>query len=246
MSAYFVPHLLQGRRFLITGATGGAGRAVAREISRVGGLCVLAGRDPEKLGKTLEETHGGGHTTLTLMDSFGHEFRTTHPYDGIVHCAGEEVVGPLSLARPEQAMKASYNIALSILAAASRRKDGILRDGGSIVLMSSVAAVRGTAGMAVYSASKAAVEGLARAAALELAPRRIRVNCIRAGAFASPMHTRIAQRLTPEQQDEYAGRHPLGIGRAEDVAHLALYLLSDASRWMTGACVPLDGGYTAK
>jgi NAD(P)-dependent dehydrogenase (short-subunit alcohol dehydrogenase family) len=126
------------------------------------------------------------------------------------------------------------------------RKQSLVKDGGSVILMSSVSAVRGTAGMSIYSASKGAIESLAQSAAIELAPRRIRVNAIRAGAFESPMHERIVARLTPEQYDAYCAKHPLGIGRAIDVAQMAVYLMSDAGRWITGSSMCVDGGYSCK
>lgn len=243
MSGVFNEHLLQGRNFLLTGATGGAGSRTALEVSRVGGICHLVARDLDKAGKVLESLHGSGHRVLPhdggVIDLTGQV-----QYDGVFHAAGMEMIAPLRMTHGEaveKVMHASLGLATSILSSTK-----LVKDGGSIVLMSSVAAVRGTAGMALYSASKAAVEGFSRAAAVELATRRIRVNCIRAGAFASPMHNRIAQRLTPEQMDQYVAKHPLGLGRVEDIANMALYLLSDAGRWITGQAIGVDGGMTAK
>jgi NAD(P)-dependent dehydrogenase (short-subunit alcohol dehydrogenase family) len=123
---------------------------------------------------------------------------------------------------------------------------GLVKDGGSIVLMSSVAATHGQAGMSLYCASKGAVESLVRAAAVELAPKRIRVNAIRAGAFASPMHSRITQGMTEKAIDDYAQKHLFGFGRPEDVAYPVVFLLSDMARWVTGSIWNVDGGYSAK
>jgi NAD(P)-dependent dehydrogenase (short-subunit alcohol dehydrogenase family) len=81
-------------------------------------------------------------------------------------------------------------------------------------------------------------------AAIELAQRRIRVNCVAAGAFRSPMHERIVKRM-PSGEDAYAAKHPLGIGPVEAVRDAVLHLLSDASRWTTGTTVVVDGGYLA-
>lgn len=244
MSAFFVPHLVKGRRFLVTGATGGAGSRVAIELSRCGGVCTLAARDVGKAEKVLRELMGTGHSVVSA-DLGG----AIPPFDGIFHAAGQEVIAPLALSSAQRAAEVfgpSVDQAVDILAHVGSRQKSILKDGGSVVFMSSVAAVRGQAGMALYCASKGAMEALARAAAVELAPRRIRVNCIRAGAFDSPMHRRILQRTTPESMDAYASRHLLGFGKAEDIAHAALYLLSDASRWVTGTELTIDGGFLAK
>lgn len=243
MSGVFNDHLLHGRQFLITGATGGAGSRTALEISRVGGICHLVARDLDKAGKVLESLHGSGHKVLP--QEAGAVFCSEHgPYDGTFDAAGAEMIAPMGMHHHDAYSRVMFPIENTIMLHSGAKK--LMKDGGSIVLMSSVAAARGTAGMTLYSASKGAIEGFARAAAVELAPRRIRVNCIRAGAFASPMHNRISQRLTPEQMDQYVAKHPLGLGRTEDIANMALYLLSDAGRWITGTAVAVDGGYGGK
>jgi NAD(P)-dependent dehydrogenase (short-subunit alcohol dehydrogenase family) len=132
------------------------------------------------------------------------------------------------------------------LQATASRKTPLVKDSGSIVFMSSVAATHGQTGMSLYCASKGAIESLTRAAAVELAPRRIRVNAIRAGAFASPMHTRITQGMTEAAIDAYAAKHLFGFGRPEDVAHAVVFLLSDMAKWVTGSIFTIDGGYSAK
>lgn len=246
MSAYFTPHFLQGRRFLITGATGGVGSRTALEISRVGGICTLVARDGDKAERVLRELHGTGHNTVVLPDAIPAE---SLPYDGIFHAAGSEVIKPLALSfevGADEVFKPSVGAAICLLQAAALRNKPLVKDGGSIVFMSSVAATHGQTGMSLYCASKGAIEALTRAAAVELAPRRIRVNAIRAGAFASPMHTRITQGMTEAAIDAYAARHLFGFGKPEDIAHAALFLLGDTGRWITGTCMEVDGGYSCK
>lgn len=247
VSAFFVGHLLKDRKFLIGGSTGGAGARTALEISRVGGICTLLARDGKKGEMLLRQLHGSGHSLL-LGDKHGVADATQRaPYDGWFDAAGAEAIRPLSQSFDgEDVFWPNFESKLGLLAGCALRQNPILKDGGSIVFMSSVAAVRGQAGMSLYCASKSAIEGLVRAAAVELAPRRIRVNAIRAGAFGSEMHARICSRLTADQIDDYAKRHPLGFGRTEDIANTAVFLLSDAARWVTGACWALDGGYTAR
>lgn len=208
-----------GRRYLVTGASGGAGSATAALL--------------EECGAAVTRVRGE---------------LPSGQYDGIFHAAGVEHLAGLALSNEASISKVfdvSVAMAFDLMKDVGARKS-LLKDGGSIVMMSSVAAVCGTAGMSIYSASKAAIEGLCRSAAVELAPRRIRVNCIRAGGFLSPMHFRIIGNAPKEVLQKYENQHPLGFGSAQDVANLAVFMLSDYSRWMTGACVPLDGGYSCR
>jgi short-subunit dehydrogenase len=143
-------------------------------------------------------------------------------------CFGASVLGALGVCR----------------AAAS--KDTFRATGGAVVLMSSVAGLRGQVGMSAYSTTKAAVDGLVRSAALELAPKAIRVNSIAAGGVRTEMHERITGKLDAASNDAYAARHPLGLGDPDDVVGLGLFLISDLGRWMTGATIVMDGGYCTR
>ena len=165
-------------------------------------------------------------------------------YDGIIHCAGAEIIRPLKSARNcrwEDGMMCARS-AMGLLAAAAQ---GIVNPGGSVVLMSSVGAQRGTAGMVAYSAGKGAIEAMTRSAAVELAPMNIRVNAVAAGAFATPMHQRIVNKMAPSSVAAYAQKHPLGFGPVERVRDAVLFLLSDASAWTTGTVMVVDGGFSA-
>lgn len=249
MSAFFSPHFLKDRRYLVTGATGGAGSRTAIELSRVGAKCTLVARDADKAEKVLRELQGSGHT-VHLYNSVGLNFDGLAQFDGIFHASGAEWMRRANMMEDGDWAKVSspsVSVGAGLIAnAVSKKEGGLVKDGGSIVFMSSVAATHGQAGMMLYHASKGAIEALVRAAAVELAPRRIRVNAIRAGGFASPMHSRITQRMTEDAIDAYANRHLLGFGRTEDIANAALFLLGDTSKWVTGSCMVVDGGYSAK
>jgi NAD(P)-dependent dehydrogenase (short-subunit alcohol dehydrogenase family) len=232
------------KRYLVTGARGGLGWVVQHALRmRCGDTEVITmARGEHALPPPVIHWNFAAAPTATTA-----VIRELGPLDGIVHCAGVEVIAPLRLTSDVQyraAMMAADSTFAILRAAASK---GVMVDGGSIVLMSSVAAHRGTAGMAAYSAGKAAIEGMVRAAAVELAPRKIRVNAIAAGAFRSPMHLRILDRMpAADSIDAYAAAHPLGFGTVEDVRDAALYLLSDAARWTTGTTMVVDGGYLAR
>lgn len=244
----FSPSLLRDRRYLVTGATGGAGKATAKLIADCGGIVTCMGRDPERTEKVKRELSGGGHDVSIIDFSHGGGKFPIHRFDGIFHAAGEEMIMAAGMTRDETiktVFDPSVRAAFEFTALIGKR-DSLLKDGGSFVIMSSVAAVCGASGMTVYAASKGAIEALVRSAAVEWAPRRIRVNCIRAGGFQSPMHSRIAARGTDDTMAEYAARHPLGFGKSEDIAHMAAYLLSDAGKWITGSMVTIDGGYSCR
>ena len=232
------------KRYLVTGATSGLGLSILHALRERGDAVFAIGRDIARLTGRLGSTCIA-EVDLSDLAATTQAVRDAGTFDGLIHCAGAELVAPLRLTTDEQyrtAMMAADSAFAILRAAASK---GVMADGGSIVLMSSVAAHRGTAGMAAYSASKAAIEGMARSAAVDLAARRIRVNCVAAGAFLSPMHDRITKRMPEAGQDAYAAAHPLGIGEVAAVRDAVLHLLSDAARWTTGTVVVVDGGYLA-
>jgi NAD(P)-dependent dehydrogenase (short-subunit alcohol dehydrogenase family) len=119
-----------------------------------------------------------------------------------------------------------------------------LNPGASIVWLSSVASARGAAGYAAYAASKAGLEASARCLALELAPKGMRVNCIAPGMIETEMAASAAERISGEALAAHLKAYPLGAGQPADVAAAASFLLSEASRWVTGVTLPVDGGFS--
>ena len=250
----FAANVLTDRHLLVTGASSGLGRAAAGAFAAAGARLTLMGRDVDRLESTRKSLVGDGHDTTVAAFV---DLETTAgvvkaiaadrgPIDGIFHCAGVELVRPMRMFKNDHAaslFEAALYGSLGIARAAASR--GVLSDSASLVFMSSVAGLRGTAGMVGYSTAKAAVDGLVRSLACELAPRRIRVNSIAAGAVQTEMHERLAKTLGDTAIGDYERRHLLGFGRPENIANAALFLLSDASTWITGTTLSVDGGYTA-
>lgn len=245
-----------GQIFLVTGASSGLGKAVALALAAHGARIIVSGRDIARLHETLSLLEGSNHLACEavfsdadgvaewlkkLVSSLGVQL------SGVFHAAGQEVIRPITLTKDQHidelfgpALKAAFGIGR---AAASK---SVLADGGALVFMSSVAALRGQAGMTAYCASKSAVEGLVRALACELAPRRIRVNAIAAAAVKTAMHDRLSAGMTTDALMAYERKHPLGFGNVQDIAAAAMFLLSAQSRWITGTSMLVDGGYCAQ
>ncbi len=162
--------------------------------------------------------------------------------DLLVNNAGIAVEGVLPMMRPEdmaQAVDVNLTACLVLTQAASR---AMLRQGsGCIVNVSSVNAIRGHAGVAVYSATKAALDGLTRSLARELGPRNIRVNSVAPGYFESDM----VKDMPPAEKERIARRTPLGrLARVEEVANAVFFLASDQASFITGQTLVVDGGIT--
>jgi NAD(P)-dependent dehydrogenase (short-subunit alcohol dehydrogenase family) len=243
---------LANRKIVVAGASSGLGRAAALSLADAGAELVLLGRNEERLRDVSDRT--GGHrwmsVNLTSDDAADDAIRAIAAdgaIHGVFHSAGTSLVAPMRMTKAAQIQDlfgAAVFGALGVARAVSRK--GVMHDGGSVVFMSSVSALRGRRGMVAYSASKAATSGMVRALAIELADRSIRVNAITAGAIETEMHHDFANSVSEEMVRNYRNLHPLGFGHAEDVAQAVMFLLSDASRWITGIDLPVDGGYAAK
>lgn len=247
---------LDGRNIIITGASSGIGRQCAIECSRRGARLILVARNEGRLRETLEQMEGGGHKLVPLdlanlaaiegtlnpvIDSFG----VIH---GLVHSAGTHVTA--SLARmnmdKQQAMfNLNYHAAIELSRLVTQRKY-ISEKGTSLVFVAAVLAMRGGSAVAGYSASKGALVSAALSLAVELAPKKVRVNCVSPGLIVTDLVQDVFSQLDKEQIDRKKEKHLLGFGNPQDIANACVYLLSDASRWVTGINLVVDGGVSAR
>ena len=249
-------HLLD-KKIIITGASSGIGRASAIAASTMGATLMLFGRNRKRLEETLAltanpERHSLFSLDLTdynkielLFDDFNTQKFKIH---GLVNCAGISTTTPLNKTTPKKiqhytATNVSAGIFLSGLVA---KRCFVPDSGSSIIFISSVMGVAGEIGKTLYSITKGALVAATRSMALELARKKIRVNCISPGVVVSPMSKNAIYNRDEEALAAIKRNHPLGLGTPEDVANACIYLLSDASRWVTGTNLVIDGGYLAK
>lgn len=242
------PFCVAGKRVLVTGASSGLGRATAIAMARHGAIVVGCGRDEARLRETMEECPGEGHATalgdLTQDEVMDSTVEIAGRVDGVVHCAGISIPTPLRLAKRdfvEAVMRTNY-VAPVMLTQRLLAK-GRVAKGGSVLFLASSAAYRGVAGTGIYGASKGALVAMVRSVALETAKHGIRVNCLAPDLVETPLiETSGTLQGSGEWLELQRKLHPLGLGKPEDVANAAIFFLSDASRWITGTSLLMDGG----
>ena len=242
----FNPFSLTNKTILVTGASSGIGKAIAVSVSKMGANVVINGRNIIKLESTLSQLSGDNNSMvaadLTKQQEISALAATVPQLDGIVHCAGIGHRMPakmLTESDVDTVMKANFSGAVLLQAALLSQKK--VKKDSSIVFVASKAADFPSPGNAIYSASKGALISYAGCLALELAPRGIRVNCICPAMVWTDLI--LQNEVTIDQLHESEKNYPLKrYGKPEDVANLVIYLLSDASSWMTNSCIDLTGG----
>lgn len=241
----------RGKHYVVTGGSSGIGLAIAHSLSERGAEVCIVGRRQEALDEVVAD-HGGAlwsaqcdvgneHQVEALAKAVGDRWSDL---DGLVNNAGVAPMADLEGTDPET-WDECFRINARGPYLVSRALLGLLRsaDAPSIVNISSTLAEKAIPGMVAYNSSKAALNQMTRSIALELAPK-IRVNAIMPAVIDTPIHS---SRGMSEAQVKGMGRiHPLHrVGQPEDIAEMTLFLLSNASAWMTGAIIPVDGGMMA-
>lgn len=244
------PFSLVGKTILVTGASSGIGRGIAQQCAAAGATCIVTARNEQRLMETQQSMSGTGHT-IALADLSTEEGvcalvnQIDAKLDGVVCAAGVVETQVLKLTE-ETDMQHLFNTnafsAIRLVRELVQQKK--LQKSASIVMISSISGVRcGYIGGSIYGATKGALEGFVKAAALELAPQRIRVNTITPGMVESHLLDNSA--VDAEQLEADKLHYPLKrYGQPEEIGYAAVYLLSDATQWMTGTSLLIDGGYT--
>lgn len=243
------PFSLEGKTILVTGASSGIGRATAIACSQMGATVVVTGRNEQRLKETFDALEGEGHMQIVAdiasdeqIDALVEQLPTLH---GLVNNAGITETCPTQFIKRDKLEKVmEVNTIAPILLTQKILKKKKIGKGGSIVFTCSIS---GTCvcggGNVLYSASKGAIHGFMRNAALDLAAKGIRVNDVCPGMIDT--HILDAGTIGEEELKLEAQKYPMKrFGKPEEVAYGIIYLLSDASSFCTGSSIVMDGGFT--
>lgn len=246
---------IKDRLYMVTGAASGIGRATALLLSEMGAKVLLVDINEESLLKVKSECQG--ETDILVLDltdadaiktAVKEKVATFGKLNGFVHCAGLPYIAPLKVVNPEKSEKLyKLNTYAAIeLAKVCSSKQVYAGESGSFVLISSVYGLVGSAANVGYAMSKGAIVAITKSLAMELVGNGIRVNCVAPGFIKTPMAKKVDGMMDESYDDRLNALHPMGLGNPEDIANAILFLFSDMSKWMTGAVMNVDGGFTAQ
>ena len=250
------PFSLEGKIIVVTGASSGIGQQVAINCSCMGAKVVLIGRNEERLAETKAQMEGCGHMVVRydltdlsgIKDMVARIVAQMGAIDGLVNCAGISATLPFKLMSPE---KVEEMFKTNVFATIELTKQvlgihNISKQGASVIFFASVMGCVGENAKSLYSLTNGALISGCRSLAIEYAPKKIRVNVVSPGVVETAINKNQPYLSDPEKRKITEGMHPLGLGTTEDIANACIYLLSDASRWVTGQNLIIDGGYTIK
>jgi len=247
---------LENKLIVITGASSGIGRASAILCNELGAKVILIARRKEELVKTQEMLSIPSLSKIVSLDLMNpvdflkiidNIVNEQGKISGFIHSAGIESTEPLKLlSRSHLLDMFQINVFSGIeFTKIITKKKYCDQEGVSIVFIASIMSMLGQPGKVAYSSSKSALIAMSKSMALELAPRSIRVNCISPAMINSPLLDKMFSELPESAKINIKKMHPMGFGEPEDVAHAVAYLLSNASKWVTGTNLIIDGGYSA-
>jgi len=243
------PFSLENKTILVTGASSGIGKAIAIECSKMGAQVVITGRNEQRLQETYGQLESAQPAyivaDLTKKEDIETLVNQIDSLNGLVNCAGLAIPKPFKFLQEEdiqEVMTVNFNAPLLLTQLLVKKKK--LQKASSIVFISSISGTKVSAiAESVYSASKAAIDGFCKGLALELAPQQIRVNTVNLGIIETNIFS--GGQISEEQLQQNITKYPLKrYGKPEEVACAVIYLLSDASSWVTGSNLLIDGGYT--
>ena len=247
------PFSLKDKTLLVTGASSGIGRGIAVECAKMGAKLVITGRNAERLNETFIDLEGVDHIQIVADLSKNDELETLvsqcPKLDGLVNNAGIAKLMTVKFYKRDSLEEIlELNTIVPIMLTSLLVKKGILVKGSSVVFISSISGVYiSTLGESSYSASKGAINGFVKGAAIDLASKKIRVNSINPGLIQTNILELASELFSEEQIKEKLAQYPLKrMGQPEDVARGVVYLLSNASSWVTGTNIVIDGGFILK
>ena len=238
---------LTGKTILVTGASSGIGRQTAIECAAMGATVLVTARSKDKLETLVNMLAGINHQLFVcdLLDPTAIDLLVTSlpPLNGVVHCAGIVKPFPISYLSPakiDQTLHTNFNSAVWLTTALFKSKK--INRGSSFVFISSISGQHPHKGGSMYAASKAALEAFSKTLALEYATKEIRSNCIAPAMVKTALYDAVVEGLSAHEMEAHVKKYPLGVGFPQDVANAVVFLLSPASRWVTGTTIVLDGG----
>jgi NAD(P)-dependent dehydrogenase (short-subunit alcohol dehydrogenase family) len=240
----------EGKRYIISGASSGIGKKITLDLAGLGANILALGRNKENLDsiKALYPDkiviEAIDITDFSQLNNVVGKFSVEGKIDGCVHSAGINKFTPLRIFNWdifEKIMKINLYAGVELVRLLSSKK--ISNDNCSIVLISSIAGIKGEVGFTAYSASKGALISAVKCMALELAPGKIRVNSISPGVVKTGLSDSM-EKFYPDGMESIIKKHPAGIGSVDDISNLVIFLLSSNSRWVTGSNIVIDGGYS--
>jgi len=257
MERPFNPFSLEGKVIVISGAASGIARQCAISCSKMGAKLILLDLNEEGLRETLTMVERPEEHFLACLNLLDYERVSSVVKDavlkvgrinGLLNCAGISTTNLFKLTKPEELDKFFHvNVYTGYFLTQEVCKMGNLsKEGGSIVFFSSVAGSFGEVGKSTYGMTKAALLNLSKHLACELSKKNVRVNSISPGAIETPINMNLPHMKDPEKRAALEAQHLLGLGKTEDIANACIYFLSDASRWVTGTNLFVDGGYTVR
>lgn len=248
------PFSLKGKVILITGASSGIGKQCAISCSKMGAKIILVARNEERLKSVISELEGDNNLYFSLDITDYNKIEAIikesvnklGKVDGFIHSAGIELTKPLRVMKSTDYESVfSVNVIAGFEFAKILTKKKYSNEGSSLVFISSIMGKFGQSGKSAYCSSKAALIGGMKALALEFSQKKVRFNCVLPAVVSTDMSKELFNNLSKQEQDDIINMHPLGLGDSEDIANACIYLLSRASRWVTGTSLIVDGGYSA-